>query len=77
MPAHAPADTGSVCIYGKTYPGDIASADALAPLLGRTSVVFAKGMAVIVDDMRFEQHAFDALDGSAGLTPVDDYVYWA
>ncbi|MQA37032.1 FAD-dependent oxidoreductase [Rugamonas aquatica] len=67
-------DTGAVCIYGKV-PLDVCDHHQIAPVLyGGTTVIFAAGLAVVIDAMRFSPAA-----GSAeyGLTPAKDYLYWA
>jgi len=72
-PDACPADTGAVCIYGKT-PLSPGAQPRIAPQLRRgTSVVFADGFAVVIDAMRFRP--LRACDGA--LTLVEDYLYWA
>ncbi|MXN80097.1 NAD(P)-binding protein [Burkholderia sp. 4701] len=75
-PAAAPDDTGSICVYGKTRlpHGD----DTM--LRGGTSVVFADGCTVVLEDMRFRADLPARAASSVPccrLSPPDDYFYWA
>ncbi|MBB3228226.1 2-polyprenyl-6-methoxyphenol hydroxylase-like FAD-dependent oxidoreductase [Luteibacter sp. Sphag1AF] len=70
LPGHDPVDTDSVCIYGKTWPD--AYSGCPATLKNSTSIVFADGMSVILDAMRFDASVRDN-----DLSRVDDYLYWA
>ncbi|OEZ63820.1 NAD(P)/FAD-dependent oxidoreductase [Duganella sp. HH105] len=68
------SDTGAVCIYGKV-PLDAAGKQQIAPVLyDGTTVIFAAGLAVVIDAMRFSQAAGLS---EHGLTPANDYLYWA
>lgn len=72
-PETDPADTGMVCVYGRATL-DAGGREVIdETLLDGTSVVFADGFAAIVDAMTFRPNAFRG----HGLTPVDDYLYWA
>jgi 2-polyprenyl-6-methoxyphenol hydroxylase-like FAD-dependent oxidoreductase len=76
-PYAEPADTGSICVYGKSEMPLNHAAD----LLGNgTTVVFADGCTAIFDLMRFRDD-FPNLAASVAsdcrLTPVTDYLYWA
>ncbi|MCP1105122.1 FAD-dependent monooxygenase [Serratia nevei] len=80
LPEAGPADRGAVTLYGKT-PLDAATLAQLAPeLLRGVSVVFADGLSLVVEPMRFQapmvQLAADYAP-DCRLTPVDDYLYWA
>lgn len=67
-------DTGAVCIYGKV-PLAACDGHQIAPVLyGGTTVIFATGLAVVIDAMRFSPAAGIA---EYGLTPAKDYLYWA
>lgn len=67
-------DTGAVCIYGKV-PLDAGGGHQIAPMLcGGTTVIFATGLAVVIDAMRFSPATGIA---EHGLTPASDYLYWA
>ncbi|MQA18419.1 FAD-dependent oxidoreductase [Rugamonas rivuli] len=67
-------DTGAVCIYGKV-PFDAGGHHQIAPVLyGGTTVIFATGLAVVIDAMRFSLAAGVA---EYGLTPARNYLYWA
>jgi 2-polyprenyl-6-methoxyphenol hydroxylase-like FAD-dependent oxidoreductase len=80
LPQARPADTGSVCIYGKTTATREARASIAAELQSGTSVIFADGFAVVVDAMRFRNPptalAMKKIAEGA-LSPIDDYFYWA
>lgn len=75
-PYAEPADTGSICVYGKSE----------LPLTGGglledgTTVIFADGCTAILDLMRFGDD-FQSLAADCApdckLTPVTDYLYWA
>lgn len=77
LPGHDPIDTGSLCIYGKIHPEQLMDTRGTSVLLGKTSIVFADGMSVIMDAMRFAPAAFDAVAGRAALMHIDNYFYWA
>lgn len=67
-------DTGAVCIYGKV-PLDAADKHPIAPILyDGTTVIFAAGLAVVIDAMRFSPSTGTK---EYGLTPAKDYLYWA
>ena len=70
FPRMRPIDTGAACIYGKA--GRAQAAAVADVLLSGTSVIFADDFAVIVDAMSF-RFPVDAI----GLTPAEDYLYWA
>jgi len=80
LPSARPADTGAVCLYGKS----IITA-GLRNLIGTTlstgtSVIFADGFTAILDAMQFSAPlpAIAArLAPECRLSPVHDYVYWA
>lgn len=80
LPEAGPEDSGAVTLYGKT-PLDAATRTQLAPeLLRGVSVVFADGLSLVIEPMRFRapmaQLAADYAP-DCRLTPVDDYLYWA
>ncbi|KVC65788.1 monooxygenase [Burkholderia ubonensis] len=80
-PAAAPADTGSICVYGKTRlpHADVAPGDETV-LRGGTSVVFADGCAAVLEDMRFRTDLPTRAASTVPrcrLSPPDDYFYWA
>lgn len=80
-PAAAPADTGSICVYGKTRlpHADVAPGDETV-LRGGTSVVFADGCAAVLEDMRFRTDLPARAASTVPrcrLSPPDDYFYWA
>ncbi|KVG62982.1 monooxygenase [Burkholderia ubonensis] len=80
-PAAAPADTGSICVYGKTRlpHADVAQGDE-AVLRGGTSVVFADGCAAVLEDMRFRADLPARAASTVPrcrISPPDDYFYWA
>ncbi|EMF5052634.1 MULTISPECIES: FAD-dependent oxidoreductase [Serratia] len=80
LPEAGPEDSGAVTLYGKT-PLDAATRAQLAPeLLRGVSVVFADGLSLVIEPMRFQapmaQLAADYAP-DCRLTPVDDYLYWA
>ncbi|PHV09181.1 hypothetical protein CSQ96_01420 [Janthinobacterium sp. BJB412] len=66
--AAAPADTGDVCCYGKTVLNAATRDMVAAQLQSETSVVFERGLALVVDTMRFDAGAPQR---------TDDYLYWA
>ncbi|NEI68934.1 NAD(P)-binding protein [Rhizobium lusitanum] len=76
-PYAEPADTGSICVYGKSELPRNGAADLLED---GTTVIFADGCTAIFDLMRFRDE-FPVLAGSLApdcrLTPVSDYLYWA
>ncbi|MGZ9723497.1 FAD-dependent oxidoreductase [Rhizobium miluonense] len=76
-PYAVPADTGTICVYGKIELPLPAGSDHLCD---GTTVVFADGCTAIFDLMRFREDlpslaARFAPDCS--LTPMADYLYWA
>nr|WP_199040006.1 NAD(P)/FAD-dependent oxidoreductase [Dyella sp. ASV24] len=77
LPGHDPVDTGSICIYGKARPEQLVGAFGTEALHGKTSIVFADGMSVIMDAMSFDPSAFESSESSVRFTRVDDYFYWA
>ncbi|MYM95430.1 FAD-dependent oxidoreductase [Duganella vulcania] len=68
FPAMRGLDAGVACIYGKADGASLSIADALR---GGTSVIFDKQLAMVIDPMRFPPA------GNGGLSPVEDYLYWA
>ena len=66
--AAEPADTGDVCCYGKTVLDAATRGMVAAQLQSGTSVVFERGLALVVDTMRFDAGAPQR---------TDDYLYWA
>lgn len=74
-----PVDTGSVCIYGKTYLTAATRATIAGRLPDMTSVIFDDGASVIVDAMNFRPMPVAAPgDGHPlPLSAVEDYLYWA
>ncbi|MTD06335.1 NAD(P)-binding protein [Serratia sp. YC16] len=80
LPESGPEDSGAVTLYGKT-PLDAATRAQLAPeLLRGVSVVFADGLSLVIEPMRFQAPMAQLVAGYAPdcrLTPVDDYLYWA
>ncbi|MDR3447986.1 MULTISPECIES: NAD(P)/FAD-dependent oxidoreductase [unclassified Dyella] len=77
LPGHDPIDTGSLCIYGKACPEQMRATSGAEALRGKTSIVFADGVSVIMDAMSFDPSAFESPEGGVKLTRVDDYFYWA
>ncbi|WP_454687985.1 FAD-dependent oxidoreductase [Achromobacter aloeverae] len=71
---------GAYIVYGRT-PLDPARQAALdAPLLEGATVVFASGLSLIVEPMRFAQPLpalAERLAPGCALSPQDDYLYWA
>jgi 2-polyprenyl-6-methoxyphenol hydroxylase-like FAD-dependent oxidoreductase len=72
FPAMQPQDTGDVCVYGKTPLTAALRATLAHQLQAGTSVIFEKGLAGVIDAMRFGDEDFDD-----GLPQPDDYLYWA
>ncbi len=72
LPAAMPADTGFVCVYGKTYPAPTVLERISDLLPSRTSIVFGDGLAVIIDPMRFRPQP-----AGYRLSKPEDYIYWA
>ncbi|MBB5636885.1 2-polyprenyl-6-methoxyphenol hydroxylase-like FAD-dependent oxidoreductase [Pedobacter cryoconitis] len=70
-------DTGSVCLYGKTYFTDAVKKQTPGLLQTGTTVIFDEELAVISDAMLFNQGAFQETESSLNLSPVQDYIYWA
>ncbi|HGE6735576.1 TPA: FAD-dependent oxidoreductase [Serratia marcescens] len=80
LPEAGPEDSGAVTLYGKT-PLDAATRAQLAPeLLNGVSVIFADGMSLVIEPMRFQApmaHLAADYAPDCRLSPVDDYLYWA
>jgi salicylate hydroxylase len=80
IPSAQPADTGAVCLYGKSIVTPVLRELIGATLSKGTSVIFADGFAAILDAMQFSA-PLPAIAASLApecrLSPVDDYVYWA
>ncbi|WP_042338262.1 FAD-dependent oxidoreductase [Paraburkholderia ferrariae] len=79
-PGADPAETGAVCVYGKSLATAALKADLGATLCEGTSVIFADGFTAIVDPMLFPEplpSLAARLAPQCRLTPVDDYFYWA
>ncbi|OHX14079.1 FAD-dependent oxidoreductase [Chromobacterium sphagni] len=79
-PNAAPAETGAVCLYGKTLLTP-ANRQRLEPrLCAGPAVVFADECVVVIDAMTFAA-PLPGLATQAGLagrfSAVDDYLYWA
>ncbi|WP_327146444.1 FAD-dependent oxidoreductase [Nocardia sp. NBC_01327] len=74
LPHTEPADTGAVCLYGKTVLTGALGDTIPVDLLTGTSVVFADGFVAVLDSMTFRQSLFTPENG---LTAVPDYLYWA
>ncbi|WP_322012959.1 FAD-dependent oxidoreductase [Paraburkholderia sp. J12] len=75
-----PADTGAVCLYGKSIATPALKADVGATLYEGTAVIFADGFTTIVDPMLFPEplpSLAARLAPQCRLTTVDDYLYWA
>ncbi|MBB5606344.1 MULTISPECIES: NAD(P)/FAD-dependent oxidoreductase [unclassified Janthinobacterium] len=71
FPGVRPTESGDICIYGTTA---MAAAQRVAPeLQSGTSVLFAPGLAVVIDAMPSQP---DIPPGLA-LTAIPDYLYWA
>lgn len=79
-PGTEPADTGALCIYGKTFATAEVRERLGSALCTDTSVIFDDEFAAILDPMRFPE-ALPAiakrLAPSCRLSPLDDYLYWA
>lgn len=79
-PGSEPADTGALCIYGKTFATTEVRERVGAALCTETSVIFDDRFAVILDPMRFPEGLpaiAQRLAPTCRLSPVDDYLYWA
>jgi 2-polyprenyl-6-methoxyphenol hydroxylase-like FAD-dependent oxidoreductase len=72
FPTMQPQDTGDVCVYGKTPLTATLRATLAHQLQAGTSVIFEKGLAGVIDAMRFCGDAF-----GSDLQQPDDYLYWA
>jgi 2-polyprenyl-6-methoxyphenol hydroxylase-like FAD-dependent oxidoreductase len=80
FPAHELVDTGSVCVYGKTFYTEQAKEQVNPVLQTNTSVIFENEIAVIADAMQFKSafaKARELYGQDAGLTYTEDYMYWA
>lgn len=80
FPAHELVDTGSVCVYGKTFYTEQAKEQVAPALQTDTSVIFENEIAVIADAMRFKSafvKAGEQYGEGAGLSYTEDYMYWA
>ncbi|MGC1546906.1 MAG: NAD(P)/FAD-dependent oxidoreductase [Rhodanobacter sp.] len=77
LPGWESIDTGSVCVYGKTYVTREHTAMLAEQLPGETSIIFDNGASSIIDAMHFRAVPVDELGDSPRLSPVDDYLYWA
>ncbi|MEA1649480.1 NAD(P)/FAD-dependent oxidoreductase [Nitrospirillum sp. BR 11164] len=73
LPQAEPLDVGAVCLYGRTPLTAPVRAAVGDDLCAGTSVVFADGYAGIIEPMLFDPTEGDR----GGLSPVDDYLYWA
>lgn len=79
-PGSEPADTGALCIYGKTFATAEVREQVGSALCTDTSVIFDDEFAVILDPMRFPEvlpAIAQRLAPTCRLSPVDDYLYWA
>ena len=77
FPQMSPQDSGSVCFYGKTaYSAAIKSRFAPA-LQTATSIIFAPGMAAVIDSMRFDHKTISTQKTPLRFLPQEDYLYWA
>jgi 2-polyprenyl-6-methoxyphenol hydroxylase-like FAD-dependent oxidoreductase len=80
LPQAVPADTGSICMYGKTDISVTTCQQVADELQDGTSVIFADGFAAVIDAMRFRRSAAAlATEKSRDwrLSHVEDYLYWA
>ena len=77
FPATAPIDTGSVCLYGKTFLHAPVKEQVAAVLQSGTSAIFGTGMAVIIDAMLFDALPEHTVPAGLSLTAREDYMYWA
>lgn len=80
LPEAEPRATGTVCLYGRTSLTPALRALAGDDLGAGTTVIGADGFAAVLDAMRFgapfAASCPDALR-PAGLSRVEDYLYWA
>ena len=80
FPAHELVDTGSVCVYGKTFYTKHTK-ERVAPVLQNdTAVIFENEIAMIADAMQFKSafvKAGEQYGPDAKLTYTEDYMYWA
>jgi 2-polyprenyl-6-methoxyphenol hydroxylase-like FAD-dependent oxidoreductase len=77
FPGTAPTDTGSVCLYGKTFLHESVKEQVAAVLQSGTSAIFGTGLAVIIDAMLFEMLPERVIPAGVQLTAHNDYMYWA
>ena len=74
FPENKIADTGSVCIYGKSLYTNAVKEQVAAVLQTDTSVIFEDSLAMITDAMQFG-NSFS--QSGIPLTATADYIYWA
>lgn len=80
FPNNKLVDTGSVCVYGKTYYSAEAQKQIAPALQAGTAVIFEDEVAMIADAMQFKPKP-TTIDGPGkpgySLSPAEDYMYWA
>ncbi len=80
FPAQELVDTGSVCVYGKTFYTEQAKKQVDPVLQTDTAVIFENELAMIADAMQFKStfvKAGEQYGPDAELTYTEDYMYWA
>lgn len=80
FPNNAIEDSGNVNVYGKTFYNATVEKEVAEILQSRTSVIFDKEIALIVDAMQFKDTLSNIAQQSvinAQLSETDDYIYWA
>ncbi|MGQ5523408.1 FAD-dependent oxidoreductase [Chitinimonas sp. PSY-7] len=80
LPGANPVDTGSVCIYGKTFASPAALSRISGLLHNTTAIFFGGHLAAVVDAMRFRASPEPLVlnrHARFGISHVDDYLYWA
>ncbi|NHA06149.1 NAD(P)-binding protein [Mucilaginibacter sp. HC2] len=80
FPAQELVDTGSVCVYGKTFYTEQAKKQVDPALQTDTAVIFENELAMIADAMQFKStfvKAGEQYGPDAELTYTEDYMYWA
>ncbi|MDN5289075.1 MAG: hypothetical protein JWR38_5349 [Mucilaginibacter sp.] len=80
FPDNKLVDTGSVCVYGKTFYSVEAQKQIAPALQTGTAVVFEDEVAMIADAMQFDSKPIiinDQDKPAYNLSPTEDYMYWA
>lgn len=71
-------DIGAINIYGKTPLAADIKAQLASELLAGVTVVFADGLSLVIEPMRFRRPSAKSVDAeSRPWIPADDYLYWA